>query len=158
MNRSIDDIRKLHHARQKLCASATTLRTIVHFNLDEARLRLLVLVHRVPLGFECIDDEVTCFIRTPKGDVQCRTIFIHNATRDILLLASQIVVTGSVVAARHPATGKRANLHRRFTIYTPAFDACGCQSLGIFFLILSKIASVSLIFFCGLAFTTLRKR
>ena len=149
---------KLHHARQKWCASAATLRTIVHCDLDETRLRLLVLVHRVPLGFERLDDEVTRFLRTPKGDVQCRTLFIHNPTRDILLLTSQSVVTGSVVASRHPATGKIAHLHRRFPIDTPAFDACRCQGVGLFFLLWSKSASVSLIFFCGLAFTTLRKR
>jgi hypothetical protein len=60
-----------------------------------------LLVHRVPLGFDRIDDEVTSFLRTPKGDVQCRTIFIHNPTRDILLLAPHIVITRSVVASRH---------------------------------------------------------
>src|SRR5207237_7091231 len=125
---------------------------------DETGLRFLWRIHRVPLGFDRIDDEITRFIGAAKGDGEFGTLFIDDPTRDILLLTSQIMVTGSVVTSRHPTTGKIANLHRRFTISTPAFDPCRCQGLGIFFLILSKIASVSLSFFCGLAFTTLRKR
>src|SRR2546422_8192780 len=119
MNRPIDDISKLHHARQKLCASSTTLRTIVHFDLYETRHGLLLLSDRVPLGFDCIDDEVTRFIRTTKGDVQCRTIFIHNPTRDILLLAPHIVITRSVVASRHPPRVKtRQSSRSLYNLYS----------------------------------------
>ena len=90
--------------------------------------------------------------------MQLGTLFINDPTRDILLCAPQIVVTGTMVASRYSTTGKITNLHRRFTVYTPAFDACRCSGFVIFFLILSKIASVSLIFFWGFALTTLRKR
>ncbi len=158
MHRSLAALSQLHHARPKWCASATTLRTMVHVDLDETRLRLLVLVHRVPRGFERLDEDVTRFIRTTTGDGPCSTLFIHHPTRDILLLTAQSVVTGPVVASRHPATGTIAHLHRRFTSDTPAFDARRCQGLGICFLLWSQSASVSLLFLCGLACTTLRKR
>src|SRR2546425_778518 len=71
LNRLVDHVSELHHAREKLCTSAATLRTVVHLDLELTRGGLLLL---------------------------------------------------------------------------------------IFFFMLSKIASVSLSFFCGLAFTTLRKR
>src|SRR5438105_14402730 len=64
LNRLVDEVCELHHTREKLRAPATALWTIVHFNLDQTRLCLLLLRHRLPLGFDRIDDEVTRFIRT----------------------------------------------------------------------------------------------
>src|SRR5215831_3747159 len=51
-----------------------------------------------------------------------------------------------------------ANGYRRFTIDAQALDPSRCRGVGILFLMLAKIASVSLIFFCGLALITLRRR
>ncbi len=123
LNRLVDDVSELHHTREKLCAPATTLRTMVHFDLDQTRVRLLLLLHRVPLRFDRINDEVTRFIRAAKGDVELTARFIHNPTRHILLLAAHIVIAGPVVTSGEPPTGKLPDLHGRFTIDTPAFDA-----------------------------------
>ena len=122
LNRLMDRVGKLHHTMKKLCTPATALRTIVHFDLDQACSRLLLLIHRVPLGFDRIDDEVTRFGGTAKGDVQLGALFIHDPTRDILLLATPIVITGLMVAPRETAARIRANLHRRFPIDAQAFD------------------------------------
>src|SRR5215471_17527558 len=90
--------------------------------------------------------------------MQRRTIFIYNPTWDVRLLTPQIMIIRLVVAASHATTCKMANFHRRFTLDAPASGPFRRLGFFIFFLMLSKIASVSLIFFCGLAFTTLRKR
>jgi hypothetical protein len=79
-------------------------------------------IHRLPLGFDRLDNEVTRFLRAAKGDGQLAASFIHDPTRHILLLAPQIVITGSVVTSREPPAGTRADLHGGFTIDTPAFD------------------------------------
>jgi hypothetical protein len=71
----------------------------------------------VPLGGDGLDEDVTRFLRTPTGDVQCRTSFLHQPTRDILLLAPHRVLTRSVVASRHPPP--RANS----PIFTVAFPS-----------------------------------
>ena len=123
LNRLVDDVSKLHHAREKLRASATALRTIVHFELDQTRIRLRLLVHRVPLRCDRLNNEVTRFLRAPKGDVELAAVFIYNPTRHILLLAAHIVITGSMVTSGEPPTGKLPDLHGRFPIDTPAFDA-----------------------------------
>ena len=104
LHRLVDIVSKLHHAMEKLRPPATALRTVVHFDLEQTRLRLRLLIHRLPLGFDRIDDEVTRFVRAAKGDGQLATPFIHDPTRYILLLAPQIVITGSVVTPREPPT------------------------------------------------------
>src|SRR5262249_55325525 len=70
----------------------------------------------------------------------------------------QIVIPGLVITTREPPAGDIPNRHGRFTIEAQPFDPLHCRRLVVFFSILSKIASVSGIFFCGLAFTTLRSR
>ncbi len=123
LNRLIHVVGKLHHTMEKLCTPATALRTIVHFDLDQTRGRLLLFIQSVPLGFEHIDKEVTRFVGTAKGDAQLCAIFIHDPTRDILLLATHIVIAGLIVAPRETAARILADLHRRFTIDAQAFDA-----------------------------------
>jgi len=115
-------------------------------------------MQRMPFGFDRIDDEITCFLRAAKRYRQRSPIFIDNPTWDVRLLTSQIMIIRLVVAARHATTCKMANFHRRFTIDAPASGPFRRLGFFIFFLLLSKIASVSLIFFWGLVFTTLRKR
>lgn len=124
LNRLVDHVSELHHTREKLGPSATTFWTIGHFDLDQTRLCLLLLRHGLPLGVDHIHDEITRFIGAAKGQGQLATLFIDDPTRDLFLLASHIGITGSISATGAPATGELADLHRRFTIDTPAFDAC----------------------------------
>ena len=86
------------------------------FNLDQTRLCLLLLRHRLALGFDRIDDKVTRFIRTAKADVQRTVLFIHNPTRHIFLLAPHIVIAGSVVASSEPP---RENRRFSRSLYNP---------------------------------------
>lgn len=151
-------VRKLHHAMQKLRTHTTAFRPIVHFDLSQLYSALGLRVHCLPLGFERINEKITGFVGTPKGNAQLPALFIHDAARDILLPTPEVVVTGFVIAPGHPTARKLPNVHRRFTIDAQALDPSRCRGVGILFLMLSKIASVSLIFFCGLALTTLRRR
>src|SRR5262250_964837 len=98
LNRLVNGVGELHHTMEKLCAPATALRTIVYFDLDQTRRGLLSFMQSVPFGFEHIHDEVTRFGGAAKGDAQFGTLFIHNPARNVLLLASHIVITGLVVA------------------------------------------------------------
>jgi hypothetical protein len=68
------------------------------------------------------------------------------------------MITSFVIAAGLPPTRERANIDRGFTVHAQAFDLRRVLSRVVFFFILSKMASVSLIFFCGLALSTVRKR
>lgn len=153
-----DIVGKLDHTMQKLCASPTALRAVVHFDLEQTRGCLDVLIPGSPLGFEHIDDEVTRFVRTAKRHTELPGIFIHDSTRNIVLLAPQVVVTRVGITPGETTARKIADVHRGFTIDTQAFDVLRYRCVGIFFLMLSKMASVSGIFFWGLAFTTLRRR
>src|SRR5262247_1724236 len=67
------------------------------------------------------------------------------------------MITGPVISPRVATPGHIAQQHRGFAIDAHAFD-WGRSRLLVFFSIFSKIASVSAIFFWGLAFTTLRSR
>jgi len=149
---------ELDHAMQKLCASPTALRTVIHFDLEQTRGCLDVLIPGCPLGFEHIDDEVTRFVRTAKRHAELPGIFVHDSTRNIVLLAPEVVVTRVGITPGETTARKIADVHRGFTIDTQTFDVLQYRCLGIFFLMLSKMASVSGIFFWGLAFTTLRRR
>src|SRR6266540_3488179 len=106
---------------QKLCASATALRTIVHFDLELTRGCLLWLLHRLPLGCDHIHDEVTRFVGAAKSEGQLATRFIDDPTRNIFLLASHVVITGAVVATGETTAGKLPDFSRRFTLNTQAF-------------------------------------
>jgi len=123
LNRLLHVVGTLHHTMEKLCTPATALRTVVHFDLDQIRGRLLLGIQRVPLGCEHIHNEVTRFVGTAKGDAQLCTLFIHDPARDILLLATHIVITGLIVAPGETAARILADLHRRFTVEAQAFDA-----------------------------------
>ena len=143
---------------QKLRTHATTFRAIIHFDLSQLSRGLRWRVHGLPLGFERINNKITGFVGTAKGNLQLPAVFIDDATRDILFPATEVVIASLVIAPSHTATRKLPNVHRRFTIDAQALDPSRCRSISILFLMLAKIASVSLIFFCGLALTTLRRR
>ena len=94
----------------------------------------------------------------PKVMLSCPRIFIHDPTGNIFFLQTHVVITGVVIAPGAAAAGEIANVHRRLTIDTQAFDVGEAAAACVFFLILSKMASVCAIFFCGFALTTLRSR
>ena len=104
LNRLVHGVGELHHAMQKLRTPATALRAIIHFDLQQTRSGLLVFVQGIPLGCECVHDEVTRFVGAAKGDRQLGALLIDDPTRDILLFAPHIMITGLVVAPGETAT------------------------------------------------------
>src|SRR2546423_3431817 len=105
-----------------------------------------------------MDDEVAGLKGATKGDHQLTTVFVDNPTGVVFFLVAKIVVAGFVVAPRQPPAGEFPDRHRRFAVHAQAFDVACLQRLVVFFLMLSKMASVSLSFLRGLALTTLRSR
>ena len=61
---------------------------------------LLGLVQRCPPGLKRINDEIARLERTPKGDAQLRTVFLHDPTGNIFLVQAQVVITRPVIAPR----------------------------------------------------------
>ena len=105
-----------------------------------------------------LDDDITCFVGTAKGHIPLPRVFVDNPTRDIFFLAPQVMITGFVITTGGPPARERATIDRGFTVHAHAFDLLHVLDRVVFFLIWSKMASVSVIFFCGLALSTLRKR
>ncbi len=75
----------------------------------------------MPLGFKGIDNKVTRFVGTAKDHGKLSAIFIHNTARCVFLLATQIMISGLIIAPSLTTARKVTDLHRRFTIHTPAF-------------------------------------
>lgn len=151
-----DEVTKLHHAFEKLGANSTTFRSIIHFQLQEFSLPLLLESQFIPPILERIHNEITGLVRTTKVDVELSTVFIHDATRNILLLASQIMVTCLVIASGLSSSAILTNIDRSFTIQAQSFNI-SIVMVVVFGNDIVKIASVSGSF-CGLALTTGRKR
>src|SRR5207253_2635915 len=125
LHRLVDPVSERHHTREQWCAPATALWPVVHCELEQTRVRLLLLMQRGPLGGDGLDDAVARFRGAAKGDGQRTALCIHDPTRHIHLLAAPIVITGSVVTTGETTTGTCADFHRRFPGHTPAFDlAC----------------------------------
>src|SRR6266568_3685145 len=123
LNWLVNVVGELHHAMQKLRTPATALRAIIHFDVQQTRGGLLVFIQGIPLGCERIHDEVTRFVGAAKGNRQLGALLIDNPTRDILLLAPPIMITGLVVAPGETAARILTDMHCRFTIDAQAFDA-----------------------------------
>jgi len=85
MNRLANDITKRHHPLQKLRPPPTALRAVIHFDLQLRHSDLLDLLQCCPPGLERIDDAIAGLERTPKGNAQLCTVFIHDPTGNILL-------------------------------------------------------------------------
>jgi hypothetical protein len=60
-------------------------------------------------------------------------IFIDNPTRDVLFLATQVMITSVAIASGETTARQVANEHRRFTIDTQAFDVARFDCSVIFF-------------------------
>jgi len=100
----------------------TALRAVVHFDLQLRRGALLSLVQRCPPGLKRIDDEIARLERTPKGDAQLRTVFLHDATGNIFLVQAQVVITRPIIAPGETTAGDITNRHGGFAIDAQAFD------------------------------------
>lgn len=70
-----------------------------------------------------IDNEITGFVRTAKVDVQHPTILIDNATGNVFLCATHIMITRLVFCSGFATTSVIANIDSRLTIHTQASDA-----------------------------------
>lgn len=69
LNGCADVVAKRHHSVQKLCASPTILRAVIHLDLDQLYVVLLQCRHCVPPVLKVINHEVTRFEGIAKGDV-----------------------------------------------------------------------------------------
>ena len=126
-------VSKLHHAMEKLCAYPAALRAVIHLELELFGGARRVRGHGLPAGCQCIDDEIARLGRAAKGDTQLSRLCIHHSARKRLRLTAQVVIAGFHLTAREAASGKLAELHRRFTIHAPALDVAGGDGLGVFF-------------------------
>src|SRR5262245_25076750 len=68
------------------------------------------------------------------------------------------MITGLVIAPSKPPAGDIPDMHGRLPIDAQPFDLRPCHRLLVFFSILAKMASVSALFFGGLALITWRSR
>lgn len=95
----------------------------------------------------------------PHIDVQLPGIFIHDPARRMTSVGNEIVIAGFVITTTQPTPGQFAKFDRGLAVHAYSNNVFA-RILGflIFFLMFSKMASVSSIFFSGLAFTTFRKR
>jgi hypothetical protein len=75
----------------------------------------------MPLGVKGLDKNVTRFVGTAKDHGKLSALFIHNTARGVLLLATQIMISGLIIAPSLTTARKVTDLHRCFTIHTPAF-------------------------------------
>ena len=158
LDRRADGVDPLHHAMEKLRPHTAAFRAIVHFDLHPIDRALLCSAESLPPHRQRIDDEIARFVGTAEGHIPLRRVFIDDPSRDIFFLAPQVMITGFVITAGVPPARERATIDRGFTVHAHAFDLLHVLDRVVFFLIWSKMASVSVIFFCGLALSTLRKR
>ena len=123
----------LHHAMQTLRPPAPALRAIIPCDVPQTRGGLRLCLSGVPRGCERIHDAVTRCVGAAKGDRQLGTLCSDDATRDILLLAPPIMLTGLIVTPCETATRRSTAVHRRFPSDAQAFDAASGHGLLIFF-------------------------
>lgn len=122
LHRLANGIDELHHTVETLRSPATALRTVVHFDLDRLGVLSLLCLQGVPPRCEGIDHTVAGFVGTAKAQTELTTLFIHDATRNILLLATPGMITCLVLSSCQTATGALPDMHRGCTIHAQAFD------------------------------------
>ena len=114
---------ELNHSVKKLGTDTTAFGSIVYLQLQEFRQSLLFEAQAIPPILQRIDDKITGFMRVAKAEIKFSTIFIDNATRNILLLTSHVMISCSWIASSLPTTRILPNLDRGFAIEAQSFDA-----------------------------------
>ena len=150
-------IGKLHHPLQKLSAYPTTFRPIIDFELDVLGRLLLAKGEAVPPLLHRINNKITGFIRTAKTQVQCSSVFIHNAAGNVFLLAAHIMVTRLVVSSSFAASTILTQIDSSFAIQA---QSPGCAIIRLFVVMVDVVKNLVCFwqFFWGLALTTCRRR
>ena len=151
-------VRNLDHARQQLRMHLTACRPVIPVDLSQRPSNLGVRVHGVLLGCERSNDPITGFGGPTQGHAQLPALFRYDATRDLLRPATGVVSAGLGVAPGDTAARTLPKVLGRLTIDAQAMDTSCGQGVGLLFVMLAKIASISLLCFCGLALTTWRRR
>lgn len=92
-------------------------------------------------------------MRTAKVEVQLSTIFIDNATGNVLLFASHVMITCLMIASGESSARGLTDVHRSFAIDAQSFDAA-----VVTFAVLGMDVVEDRVgfgeFFLGIAFTT----
>ena len=148
----------LPHAGQKLGAPTTPCWTMSHFALPPRHGSLLGLLPRCPPSCTRIDDALTGLGSTPQGAGPRRAVCSHTPAWTVPLVQAQVVVTRLGIAPRPAPSDAIPNGHWGFTSETQACDVVPWHGFVGFFARLVHMASVSAIFFWGLALTTVRSR
>ena len=149
-------VRQRHQPVEELGPYPLAFRAVIHVDLNECSTLLFWRTEPVPPRLQGIHDEIAGFIGTAKGNVQAG-IRVHDAAGNILGLAPQVVISGFIIAAGLPATGKITPLDCGFAVPTQPVDLVGLR-LSIFLLDSGENDIGFRNFFCGLALTTLRSR
>lgn len=94
VNWRADAIAKRHHPMETRCPPPTAFGAVLHFDLPPRPGHLLTLLSRRPPRFARVRDTITRLVGAPKGEGELRGICIHDATRNVLFLQAQIMITG----------------------------------------------------------------
>ena len=122
LHRLANGLDKRHHTVEKWRAPATALRAVVHCDVDRLGVRVLLCIPGVPPRCEGIDHTVAGVVRTATAQAELTTRFIHDATRSLLLLAPQGMLTSLVRSSCQTATGALPAVPRGCTIQAQALD------------------------------------
>jgi hypothetical protein len=150
--------RTRHHAMQKLRTPTTEFRPMVHVELSPLSSALGWRGHGLPRGCKRLNETSTGCGGTATGHVALPARFLHAATRERRLPAPAVVSPGCVLAPGHTTARTRPHVHCRFPSDAHALAPSRCRGVGLLFWRLSTIAAVSVLFFCGWAFTPWRRR
>jgi hypothetical protein len=153
LNRLANLVCEFNHAVEELGANPTTFGAVVYFQLDTVSESLLLKRQTFPPGLQAIDDKITGFMRTAKVEMKLSTIFIDNATRNVLLLAAHVMIAGVWIASGLPTTRISSNVHGRFAIEAQSFDAAIVTFVVFGFDVVKDCIGFGQ-FFWGIAFTT----
>jgi len=157
MNGFPNSIGKLHHPLQKLSSYPATFRSVIHFELNLLGRLLLDRAEAVPPLFEGIDNEITGFIRIAKTQVQCSSVFIHNAAGNVFLLAAHIMVTRLVVSSSFASSTILTQIDPSFAIQA---QSPASTIIRLFLVMLDVVENLVCFwqFFWGFALTTCPSR
>jgi hypothetical protein len=137
VNRLLDVVRPFDDALEKLRSYATALRTVIHLDLNHRDRLLLLDRESVPPCMYGIGDEVAGLGRAAEFDMQYTAVLVKDAARCMFARALHVMIAGTIVPTRHPATGEVSELDRRLAINTDSLGA-KCFVRLIFFFDIAK--------------------